>query len=203
MLNFNNLVKEKIILVPLVDNTFQYHSKKYSVDGDNGWYKIKIQGNNAEIESQAYNPNEIETQYKSDLIKGYIHGNNIVFQNFDVAKRKYDFGLTKEIYFNNALTFSAVKAIVWENKRIYYLQPDYKNFKVIEVKSHFDAEKNITDLKDTTPELKTVFLFHSIQRDNLRALEASQKKEEEHEKLMEDLPYRLKHSFEKSGATLL
>lgn len=200
MLDLSKLAQEREILAPIFNNSFQYHHKKYSIDSPEGWYKIKIQGNKAFVIEQVYDFTELEEKYKT--VKGYTYNNTIVFHNFDVAKRKWKFEVSRELLFNTSQTFSAIKAIVWEDKNIYFTQPDYSNYQIFEIKSCFDNDGDIKKQKGMTPELRTLFLFHSIERDAIREIEKKQRAEEEEKRLMNSIPGRLKLTFERAGAVM-
>ena len=198
MLDFSKLSQEKEIIVPILNNCFQYNNKKYRIKSEDGWHRVLVKNNNARVIDRAY---DITDKY--DIVKGYTYNNKIIFHNFDVAKRKWKFDLCKDLNFNSSQTFNAIEAIVWEDKNIYFLKPDYTNYKIFEIKNAFDNELPLVDIKGITPELRTLFLFHSIERDNFRELEKQKLAAEEHKKMMESLPYRLKITFEKAGAKLL
>jgi len=197
MLDFSKLSEEKKIIAPILNNSFQYHSKKYRVHSEDGWFLVIIKNNKARILEQVYTPPE-----SYDTVKGFTYNNKIIFHNFDVAKRKWKFDICKDLNFNTSQTFSPIEAVVWEDKNIYFSKPDYTNYKIFELKAAFDSETTLNEIKGITPELRTLFLFHTIERDNIRELEKQVKAKEELKKMMESLPYRLKVTFERSGATM-
>jgi len=197
MLDFSKLSQEKEIIVPILNNSFQYHFKKYRIQSEDGWFLVKTKNNDSKILEPAYN---FSNEY--DIVKGFTYNNKIIFHNFDVAKRKWKFDLCKDLNFNSSQTFSAIEAVVWEDKNIYFLKPDYTNYKIFELKNSFDSEISISEIKGITPELRTLFLFHTIERDNFREMERQIKAKEEHKKMMESIPYRLKVTFEAAGAKM-
>jgi hypothetical protein len=192
MLDFKDFVKEKKAIVPILKNSFQYHSKKYITSSEDGWYEVNIRGNDFDIVTPIYDFNNC------NLIKvrGYSYNNLFIFNNFDVAKRKWRYNISATLNFNSAPTFSAIEAIVWEDKNVYYSQIDYSNYKIYELKSCFDSESPLENLKGITPELRHVFLFHVLERESLRQVL-------EEKRLKESVPYRLKRSFEIAGAEML
>jgi hypothetical protein len=212
-INFEDLVKAERVQVPIRDGKFVYNHKKYKIKDRElaGWFLVELEGNKAKVVEQVYDFSELEKKYKS--VKGFTYNNSIVFQNFDSAKRKWNFEISNPIHFNSAQSFSAIKAIVWENKEIYFIQPDYTNIKIFDIKTAYDEEDSIEDMKDVTPELRTVFLFHNIERENLRemerqrlemerlALEAEERRRRE-EELMRTIPGRLQITFNRAGASL-
>jgi hypothetical protein len=195
-IDFNNLAKPYKTIVPIVNNKFQYHKKKYSFVAEDGWYEVTIQGNKVLEASR-------DCQVTTNLFYGYTYNNLLVFQNFDVAKRKWNFEVSGNLLFNTSDTFSSVVVSVWEDKNIFYVAPNYADYKIFDVKDCYDNDKNLSEIKGITPELRTVFLFHEIERSALRELLAKQEAEERHKELMETLAYRLKYSYERAGAVLL
>jgi len=191
MIDLRELLKEKKSVVPILNNSFQYQRKKYTTNSvEDGWYEVIIKSSSHEIIAPNYDFSSLSK------VKGYSYNNLFIFNNFDVAKRKWRFNISAMLYFNAAPTFSAVEAIVWEDKQLYYTQIDYSNFKIFELKSCFDSESSLEEIKGITPELRHVFLFHAIERENL-------KKISEEKLLKESIPYRLKRSFEFAGAEML
>lgn len=197
-LDFSKLASPKQIVVPVLNNFFQYNNKKYATKNlESGWYLVTIK-NNEILAAEPYSG-----EFKYDYALGYTYNNMIIFQNFDVAKRKWGFNLQVDLNFNTAETFSTIKAVVWEDKRVYYTEPNYSDYRMYEVKDIYDKEEPIADAKGITPELRTLFLFHSIERENFRIFQAKQMAAEEHQKRMQELPYRLQHQCSYAGAELL
>jgi len=206
-IDFSALASSKIVLVPILQNSFQYHKKKYSIDAVNGWWLVSIEGNKASaIEPYAWVDENILPECenkKFSWVKGYTYGNQFVFQNFDVAKRTWNLGLTAPLHFNTVDSFSPVKVIAWENSQFFYACINYVDQMVYEVKLAYDEEKSLEGLKGITPELRTLYLFHALERDQFREMLKQQVQKEDHEKRMKEIPYRLKVTLERSGAKLL
>jgi len=206
-INFSSLAQPKTILVPILQKAFQYNKKKYQIDVNDGWWITSIEGNKASpIEPYIWID---ETLYincdnkKFNLVNGYTYGNQIVFQNFDVSKRNWNLGLTAPLHFNSVDTFSPIKVVAWETDQFFYACINYSDQKIYEIKSAYDEEKALDGLKGVTPELRTLYLFHALERDQLREMLREKVEKEEHEKRMQEVPYRLKVTLERAGATLL
>lgn len=207
MLNFEALAKSKTVLVPIMANGFQYHKKKYQLEADDGWWLVSVKGNNAELVEpftwlDEFMPPDCDNK-KFQFVKGYTYNNQLVFQNFDAAKRSFDLGMTGTLHFNRVDTFWAVKCVVWETGHFFYAMPNYSDTKVLEVKIAYDNEEDISLIKGVTPELRSLYLFHTLEREQLRELLRQETVKEEHEKRMKETPYRLKTILERAGAKLL
>ena len=193
-IDFNKLAKPFTAIVPILGKSFLLNKKSYTVDSEDGWWCVEISGNKVKVVDAHY-----WVDVPSNSVSGYTCNNSLIFSNFDVAKRKWKLEVQAPLLFNTVETFSPVKAVVWEDKRVYYISPWYEDFKGLEVKEAFYQETPIDNVKGVTPELRTVHVFHALEREQVRAMLAK----EEHEKQMADVGYRLKHTFERSGATLL
>src|SRR4030042_2576177 len=163
MINFHLIDSEEIAYVPIMNNSFRYHNKKYKVNAEDGWFKVKIQGNAAFVIEPMYTVTESKIS-KRHIATGYTYNNMIIFQNFDVAERKWGFQIQKELKFNNEPSFSSIEAVVWEDNNIYYLGSNYRDHNIFNVKTCFDNNQSIDNIKGTTPELRMLYLFHSIER---------------------------------------
>lgn len=197
MLDLSKLIQPKEVVVPVLNDHFVYNSKQYYVDCENGWHRVKIVGNRVyPLHADIPEPTGFQ------LVQGYTCNNSIIFQNFDVAKRKWGFDIWMPFHFNQSQTFEAVKAIVWEDDQIYWFEPNYSNVQIFGLKDLFEVEETLDGKKGITPELRTLFLFHSLERDQLREIAKQIKNKEDEEKMMSDLPTRLKITFERAGAEL-
>jgi hypothetical protein len=207
MINLESLAKPKIILVPIMGNSFQYHKKKYQIETPDGWWLVSISGNKAEpVESFTWLDENILPDCenkKFEFVKGYTYNNQFVFQNFDAAKRLYGLGLTTPLHFNMVDTFWAIKVVAWEAGHFFYAMPNYTDTKVVEAKMAYDNDENLDNLKGITPEIRTLYLFHSLEREQLRELLRQEMVKEKHEKRMKETPYRLKTILERAGAKLI
>jgi len=217
-LDFAKLARPFAAVVPLLSNGFVLNKKKYTTqESEDGWWTVEISGNRVRVIEQHY----WSEPPKSGSVAGYTYNNDLVFSNFDVAKRKWKVEMMAPLHFNVVETFTAVRAVMWEDKRLYYCQPWYEDVKSLEVKVAYDAETPIIGMKGLTPELQTLHVFHALERQQLRALLAAREvaaraakvaadakdraehEAAEHERLMADVGYRLRHTFEMSGATLI
>ena len=205
MFNLEKFAQPRDVIVPVVGSKFQTDHKKFSLSEsvDDGWYTVTLEGNSASIKSDYP-----VVPYKTT--NGYTHNNQVIFQNFDVAKRKWKFDVQKPLNFNGAETFSAVQVVVWEDGNVYYVEPNYNDLLIYEVQNAFEDEISIDKVKGVTPELQTLYLFHSLERERQRIAIAEAKAaaekaqaEAEHARLMQDVGYRLTHTFEQAGAQLI
>lgn len=207
-INLSKFSQEIEAVVPILQGKFIYRRKMYdTLDSDlDGWYKVKIKNNSATPLEESY----FLDSSNLSTIKGYTCNNVIVFQNFDVAKRKYNLQVSSTLNLNKADSFSSINAVVWEDGKVYYDSLNYSDNYIYDIKSCFDSDQDIRNLKGVTPELKTLFLLHSIEREQLRELEkirledlAKEEREAREKELMSTLQGRLKVTFSRAGATLL
>ena len=104
-IDFSLLVSKKEVIVPVLQKYFQYHRKKYSIEAEDGWWVVEIQ-NNRTIAKEPYFWATINSKY--NCATGYSYGNQIVFNNFDVAHRLWGANLITPLHFNSVDTFSAI-----------------------------------------------------------------------------------------------
>lgn len=197
MIDFNSLVKPFRVTVPVLGNQFLFNKKSYRLRCRDGWFEVEISGNRVHPIQQAV------PQGKYNFVQGFTHNNQIIFQNFDVAKRKYRLSMRAPLHFNQSQTFEAIRAIVWEDRQVYWVEPDYSSVQVFVTKDIYDREGTLEGEKGVTPELRSLFLFHSLERDQLKALAVEAQQKEDHEKMMNDLPSRLRFTFQRAGAEFL
>jgi hypothetical protein len=200
MIDFSKLAAPKIIIVPILQKRFQYQRKNYACDADDGWWVVTIQGNKAQPQEPYFWTSD-EGNYR--WVSGYSYNNQVVFSNFDVARRLVGINLTAPLHFISVETFTPIKAILWETGHIFYACVNYADMKIYDVKSAYDNEKSLSSLKGVTPELKTLYLFHALERDQLREVLRQQNEAQENEKRMQEIPYRLGVTLERAGARLL
>ena len=206
-LDFATLSAPKTVLVPVSKNSFQYHKKKYTVEATDGWWVVSLQGNKAiALESYVWidetTSGVICENKKFNWVNGYTYGNQILFKNFDVAKR-LGLNLIASLHFNCVDTFSPIKAIVWETGQLFYACVNYADSGISFVKMAYDNEELLDGVKGVTPELRTLYLFHALERDQLREMLRQKVAKEDHERKMKEIPYRLKVTLERAGARLL
>lgn len=200
MLNLNEIDKPIKALVPIKDNIFTYNRKRYSIDLEDGWYKVSLQGNNILECTPDY-----FTFENGKGIKGYTYNNNFIPMNFDAFKRKYGYEIMTNLYFNNVPTMSAIMATVWEDNKIFFVESDFTNSIIFEIQNCINEEGhvNIEGKKGLTPEIKTLLLFHSIERKNQIELKKKLEEEKRIEEYKKSMPGRLMLSFQEVGAEVL
>lgn len=198
MINFNTLTKTYNIKVPVINKQFIYNRKKYKVDSEDGWQEVTIQGNNV-ISFIPHLPMAHKT------FKGYSYNNNFIPNSFDVLKKKYGYEIMTNLHFNNLPTMSAIEVIVWEDNQFYFYQQDFTNTIIFEIQECIDEEGklNIQNKKGLTPEIKTLLLFHSIERKNQIELKKKLEETKRIEEYKKSLPGRLILSFKEVGAEVL
>jgi hypothetical protein len=198
MLDFEKLAKPRKVIVPVRDRSFLFEKRRFSLQADDGWHLVEIENRSAKMIEQVSASN---LDYPSIL--GYTHNNSIIFQNFDVAKRKYGLGLNAPLYFNRSSTFEPIKAIVWEDRQVYWCAPNYADAKALELKDLAENSQDINGQIGITPELRTTYLFHAIEKESLRKILQETKQKEELDRLMASIPGRLKVTFDRVGAELV
>lgn len=200
-LDLSKLAQPKRIVVPILNKCFNYYKKRYEIAAEDGWALVQTEGNNASYLSQATSEDIITSGI--DIARGYTHQNSIIFQNFDTAKRKWEQQISAPLHFNNSLTFEAILAAAWEDGKFYWIEPNYNDITIYDIKNAYDADLSLDKIKGATPETRTLYLFHEIERQHIRKLLAEDAAKKEHEKRLQDIPYRIKTSFERAGAILI
>lgn len=194
MLDLQRFAKPFRVVVPVRDGQFIYHKKGYVIRAENGWALVEIKNSHAK---------KIEDASPScQNIAGYTHHNSILFQNFDVAKKKFRLSMTAPLHFNQSQTFEAIRACVWEDGQVYWCEPNYSDVKIFDLKDLYENEKPITDQKGITPELRTLYIHHAIERDNMRKMLEAAKAAQAREEFMKSVPGRLQLTFKASGAEM-
>lgn len=200
-LDLSKLAQPKRIVVPILNKCFIYHKKRYEIEAEDGWALVQTENNRSLYLAQA-TPEDIISQ-GIDIARGYTHHNSIIFQNFDTAKRKWERQISAPLEFNNSLTFEAILAAAWEDGRFYWIEPNYNDIAIYDIKNAYDADLPLSNIKGVTPETRTLYLFHDIERQHVRKIVAEDAARKEHEKRLQDTPYRLKTLFERAGASLI
>jgi len=202
MIDLSKFAQPQRVIVPIRQGRFQHNFKLYSCRLEDGWAEVELTGDRVAL----VDPHP-EVTYKT--INGYTNNNFIVFQNFDVAKR-LGFQVSAPLRFNTVETFTAVQAVLWEDKQLYYTDVNYSDSFVYDVQSVFDAGQPLVGLGGVTPELRTLFLFHSLARtrqlEEIRLgeeLQSAALAEEENQRYLNTIAGRLQQQFEASGAVLL
>ena len=189
MIDLNKFNKPKKIIVPILNHSFRYNGKRYNnVLVDNGWYEVIIAGNNCKVISNIVIFQVIDAK----TITGYVYEDNIIFSNFDVGKRKINQEVMTKVYFNTSPEFTSIEAVIWEDGLLYYIQPNYNDYKIFEVKSALDYNGNISNIKGITPELKTLTLFVDLRQQKIEEL----KRIKDQQELAKTIQGRLYLSFQ-------
>jgi hypothetical protein len=204
MIDLKKFTKTTDAVVPIVNNSFQYSRKKYKVAiCQDDWYHVKLTGNTAIIDTncvvELYDDFITSKKY---IIKGYTYNNNIIFQNFDVGQRKLGANVFAPLLLNMLPTFSSIEAIIWEDKNIYYYKPNYTDMLIYRLKQACTDSLNIESFKGMTPELKILYLFHSLEKERIKEEQERIKRRHDKEKFLKTLPGRLALTFARVGATI-
>jgi len=184
-------------IVPIISGTFKYKGKKYNISfSESGWYEVEIKGNDCRKISQTV---MIDYKEKLNTIRGYVFNEQFIFQNFDVGKRRTGREIMTDIYLNMCPSFSSIIAVIWEDGKLYYYQPNYRDSFIYTVKNIIESDGDIKGLKGLTPELRTLCLFYELEKQQLEELKA----EQEAEKLRKTMHGRLILAFRRVGAELI
>lgn len=210
MIDLSKFVQETTAIVPVIKSRFQYNRKKYVVPDAlvDGWYKVALQGNTARVLSVAMI--EMDREFNAligknaqAILKGYTYHNSFIPQNFDVAKRNSLTGVMTPLLLNNVPSFSSIEAVLWEDKNLYYYRPNYTDEIIFMLKRSCDDDVDITHMKALTPELRTLYVFHNIERIKIREEQERILKEKELEAFRQTLQGRLILSFARVNAKML
>ncbi len=205
-LDFSLFVAPKRTIVPVLSGSFILNKKRYSTNSVDGWSVVEITNNSAKFIEPANAPDIFQMLRESQsgsVVLGYTHHNSIIFHNFDVAKRRFNLQVQAPLRFNMATTFESIRAVVWEDGQVYYIEPNYSDIKTYDVKDLYEREESLKDQKGITPELRTLYLFHALERDQMRQVALESKRAADHERMMADIPYRLKVTLERVEAELI
>lgn len=164
-------------------------------------FHVELSGNSARVLERVVGFEDVTTRLP--YVFGYTYNNVVVFQNFDVAKRKWGFNCAAPLYFNQSQTFESIKALVWEDGKVYWCEPNYSDLDAIKLKTILDDGGSLEGQKGITPELRSLFLFHALEKENLLKIHAEAKAKEDHERMMRDIPYRLNVTLQRAGGELI
>jgi hypothetical protein len=190
---FNKPIKT---IVPILNGKFKYNGKRYNCNNNNsGWFYVELQGNECIDKSPVFMMDKLDFNF----IKGYVFNEQFIFQSFEVGKRKTGKEVVTDIYLNTSPSFSSIIAVIWEDSKLYYFAPNYKDSFIYTVKNTVESNGDVKTLKGLTPELRTLCLFCELEKQRLEELKA----EQEAEKLKKTLHGRLILAFRRTGAELL
>jgi hypothetical protein len=202
-IDFSKLTAPKEVIVPILNNTFQYHKKKYKLSTpiEDGWWVVAIEGNKS-TPKKPYFCLEVDKRSKH-IVYGFTYHNQIIFQNQDVVRRKFNLGHSAPLHFNQVDTFTSMKAIAWEDGNLYFTEVNYADLLIYEVKNAFDNGISLEGTKGVTPELRTLYLFHDLERQHLLEIKKMEDDKRHERELMQSIPGRLTLTLKRSGAELI
>lgn len=203
MLDFDKIAEPRRVVVPVLNRSFVFEKKRYRAISEDGWRLVEIQNNQSRVLDNAIGADSFAYSESGESVRGYTNNNAFVFQNFDVAKRKWGFEIFAPLRFNQSPSFEAIKAIVWEDKQVYWSEPDYSDTKLFQFKDLLEKEQDLSGQKEVTPEIRTLFLFHALERANLKKLLEETTRKEEYDQLMSTIPGRLKVTLNRVDADLV
>jgi hypothetical protein len=170
MINLNKFSMSKEAKVPIIKGTFQYDRKSYTIpDVRDGWYSVTLKDNIATVNNEIIPEVDLNIN-KKQIIKGYTYNNQLIFFNFNEGKKRTGWEMIAPLRLNNLSTFSSIEAIIWEDSFLYFYRQSYTDYKIFDLKHLYENEQKIEGVKELTPEMKSLYLFHQIERDQQRAL---------------------------------
>lgn len=183
MLNLEGLGVVKGVIVPIINNSFQYNRKIYNTEETvDGWYRVDIDNNDVTLLDAVIPELDLKVE-KKFLIKGYTYNDSIIFFNFDDSKRRFNKHIMDQLHLSNIRTFSSIEALVWEDKRVYLYRQSFTDTDIYELKTFFDEGINLSGKKHLKPEQKTLYLFHHISKQKqIQKIKQQQIKKERQEK---------------------
>ena len=201
-IDFSTFAESKTVVVPVRNNTCRYNRKFYKVTAPDGWWKVSLCGNNAVVETQVDITSEISTAFKK--FKGYTYNNQFLFKSFDIARRYFNNQVMMPFYFGaNIETFNSISVLVGEDESLYFYSIDYEDMFIYDIVDRFNSKQTIESFKGATPELKTLYMFHMVEREaHEKALEEIKKKKALAE-FASTLEGRLALTFKLTGAELI
>ena len=201
-IDFSKFAESEVVVVPVRNNTCRYNRKVYTVSAADGWWKVSLCGNDAtpvEVVSAEFSSIPQLKRYK-----GYTYNNQFLFKSFDVARRYFNNQIMMPYHFgDNIATFSSINVVAGEDNSLYFHSMDYGDLFIYDVVDRFNTKQTLENVKGVTPELRTVYTFHSIEREaNEKALEEAKRKKAL-ENFAATLEGRLTLAFKLTGAELL
>lgn len=162
-INLDEFSSEKIVIAPVLNNSFVYDRKRYSIRCQNGWHKISISGNNAKIVESNVGFYEIieDHQYtKSKIIKGYALNNKIIFKSAKEGELKFNSAPMNDLYFSDDLEDPQPVTAIWHDKKFFFASIDYSDVLLYEC-----IEKlNSMDLAYNQNEIKNIFRDDNVEQ---------------------------------------
>ena len=211
MIDLNRFSEPIEAIMPVVNGWGVFGSRKiWNPILEDSWYLTNLA--DRALVTRPATPLEVEkVMQKQKAIRGYVLGNEIIPVNFDNFQRK-GLGEAVTVQFLALSVFEVAKVIQWEDNRFYFYEADPKFDRSIinQVKSAFDKEEPITNIKGLTPELRYYYMLLNLQRQSYREFQELEKlklSEAEREKRIKEFQNsfsgRLQETVEDVGGKLI
>jgi len=196
-------------VVPILRGRGWYKGRRFQLRAPNGWYLASL-GSRVQKLRRA-TPIEIRKATKNlETLRGYSYGAEIIPLNFSDVKFRYGFAESVPVHFLEAQPWTIVKCVNWHKEPIFIEVDRRASYKVLnEVRKRFEEERDLSELKGVTPELRYLYILHSLQRDNFRAGAALEKlklaeaeREKRAEQFKQTFSQRIKSIIENAGGHL-
>ena len=167
MINLKRFTQKQEAIVPIINNQGQYQSRKFTIQTENGWYKLLF-SDKIKILKEADGIEVAVALLRLPKVKGYCFGDSIVPIHFNIANSE-----TIKVYFMQAELWQIVETRKWENGQLFYRQLDdlIDPTPIISVKKRFEEERNLEGLKYITPEMRYLFILASLEREQYKEIE--------------------------------
>jgi len=213
VIDLERFTKNKKAIVPITDQQGVFNQRKFQAQIQNGFYYVNF-GDSITVDNTVP-VDEIELSEaleKLPSLRGFVFGSDIVPQSFNTTKTK--FGLSASsipIYFLSSAPWSYIEAVQWEDNNWLFKKAILGALDVIlEVKEAFESEKDLSNIKGVTPEMRYLFFLFCFERDAAKEMEHLQQlaiAEGERKRRIEEFNKtvggRLKNSIEKAGGHLV
>ena len=201
-IDLQRFTEKKIAIMPICNGWGVSGSRKiWNPILEDGWYLTNL-ADRALITRPA-TPLEVEkVMQKQKVDRGYALGTEIIPINFDNFQKR-GLGEAVTVQFLSLSAFEVAKVTQWEDNRFYFFEADPKFDRSIinQVKTAFDKEEPITDIKGLTPELRYYYMLLNLQRQSYRQfqeLERLKLSEAEREKRIKEFQSTFAGRLEKS-----
>jgi hypothetical protein len=209
-INLKRFTQEKEVTAPVLNGVCRTLGRLIETNEEDGWYRLKL-GNRWQILRKATPLEILKAQEGQKTFVGYPMGEDVVPFNFDMFFRR-GFGETIHVSFMNENPWDIVRFIQWDDSHYYSCGSDPKASRTVinQVKEAYENEKPLEGIRGVTPEIRYVFLLHSLQRDAFRAakeLETLKLAEEERQKRIQEFRAtfagNLQKTIEDAGGQLI
>ena len=191
MIDLDRFSAKTLATVPIVNGKGQVKSRTFNSRVVNGWYVVEL-GDDVVVKERA-TPMQIDSLHHGKRkFKGIPLGRQFFPINFNNLEL-LGMDQTERIYLNQADEWDVIKAVLWDDGKIYFLSVDYgfKRLPIDQVREAFEKEQPITGIKDLTPEIRYYFLVVSLHRDGIRqAIELQKMKLAEADKIKRMMEFR-------------